>query len=141
MTRPHWAAVAPYVLGATAGGLVLFIALIAEPAAEAFKPIPGFARTIQEVRTPQSVVALRSISGGNSIVFYTEPGVLSLNDPDADFVRLICRNRDVFVVTRARDADALARTATAQGRRARVLRRSARDALLRVDGPACFSVR
>jgi hypothetical protein len=120
---------------------VLFIALIAEPAAEAFKPIPGFARTIQALRTPRSVVALRSVSGGNSIVFYTEPGVLSLNDPDADFVRLICRSPDVFVVTRARDADALARAAAAHGRRADVVGRSPRDALLRVGGPACATAR
>jgi 4-amino-4-deoxy-L-arabinose transferase-like glycosyltransferase len=141
MTQPRWAAAAPYVLGATAGALVLFIALIAEPAAEAFKPIPGFGRTIQALRTPQSVVALRSVSGGNSIVFYTQPGVLSLNDPDADFVDLICRNRDVFVVTRARDADALARSAAVHGRRAGVLRRGSRDALLRVDGPVCVTSR
>jgi 4-amino-4-deoxy-L-arabinose transferase-like glycosyltransferase len=141
MTQPRWAAVAPYVLGATAGALVLFIALIAEPAAEAFKPIPGFAHTIQALRTPNSVVALRSVSGGNSIVFYTQPGVLSLNDPDADFVALICRAPDVFVVTRASDAGALVASAERHGRRAAVLQRAARDAMVRVDGPGCATAR
>jgi 4-amino-4-deoxy-L-arabinose transferase-like glycosyltransferase len=137
MTRRRWAVAAPYLLGATAGALVLFIALIAEPAAEAFKPIPGFARTIQALRTPRAIVALRSVSGGNSIVFYTEPGVLSLDDPDADFVALICRHPEVFVVTRARDGETLVRSATAHGRRAVLLATSANDALVRVDGPAC----
>jgi 4-amino-4-deoxy-L-arabinose transferase-like glycosyltransferase len=141
MTQPRWAAVAPYVLGATAGALVLFIALIAEPAAEAFKPIPGFAHTIQALRTPNSVVALRSVSGGNSIVFYTQPGVLSLNDPDADFVALICRAPDVFVVTRASDAGALVASAERHGRRGAVLGRAARDAMVRVDGPGCVTAR
>ena len=141
MTQPRWSAVAPYVLGATAGALVLFIALVAEPAAETFKPIPVFAREIGRLRTSHSVVALRSVSGGNSIVFYTEPGVISLDDADADFVRLICHDPDVFVVTRARDADALARTAAAHGRRAGVLARRSSDALLRIDGPGCATAR
>jgi 4-amino-4-deoxy-L-arabinose transferase-like glycosyltransferase len=141
MTRPRWIAIAPYVLGATAGGLVLFIALIAEPAAEAFKPIPAFARTIQALRTPRSVVALRSVSGGNAIVFYTRPGVLSLDDPEADFVALICRAPDVFVVTRASDAGALVASAERHGRRAAVLQRAARDAMVRVDGPGCTTAR
>jgi 4-amino-4-deoxy-L-arabinose transferase-like glycosyltransferase len=141
VTRRRWARAAPYLLGATAGALVLFIALIAEPAAEAFKPIPGFARTIQAARTPHAIVALRSVSGGNSIVFYTQPGVVSLDDPDADFVALICRHPDVFVVTRGRDGATLVRSATAHGRRAALLARSANDALVRVDGPPCVSVR
>jgi 4-amino-4-deoxy-L-arabinose transferase-like glycosyltransferase len=136
---PRWTFVAPYVLGATAGALVLFIALIAEPAAEAYKPIPGFARTIQALRSPAAVVALRSVSGGNGIVFYTQPGVVILDDPDDDFRALICRapGNDVFVITRDRDADALARVARTQGRTATVLQRRSRDALLRVAGPPC----
>ena len=36
----------PYVLALTSGALVLFIALVAEPAAEPLKPIPPIARTI-----------------------------------------------------------------------------------------------
>jgi hypothetical protein len=140
---PRWTAAAPYVLGATATGFVLFIALIAAPAAEAYKPIPGFARTIQALRTPASVVALRSVSGGNSVVFYTEPGVEILDDPEADFRALVCRlpADDVFVITRGRDADALVRLARAQGRTAAVLQRRSRDALLRVDGPPCTTAR
>jgi hypothetical protein len=93
------------------------------------------------LRTPHAIVALRSVSGGNSIVFYTEPGVLSLDDPDADFVALICRHPEVFVVTRARDGETLVRSATAHGRRAVLLATSANDALVRVDGPACARVR
>ncbi len=137
MIVPRQTALAPYVLGTTAGGLVLFIALIAAPAAEAFKPIPSFARIIQASRTPQSIVALRSVSGGNSTVFYTQPEVLSLDDPAADFIELICRSSDVFVITRASDADGLVRIATDQGRAGQVVRRLERDALVRVDGPPC----
>jgi 4-amino-4-deoxy-L-arabinose transferase-like glycosyltransferase len=137
MAVPRWTPAAPYVLGATAGALVLFIAFIAVPAAETLKPIPSFARTIQALRTPGAVVALRSVSGGNSLVFYTQPGVRSLDDPDADFVALICSAPDVFVITRGRDGEHLVQTATAHGRRASVVQRAARDALVRVDGPTC----
>jgi hypothetical protein len=140
---PRWTPVAPYTLGATAGGLVLFIALIAEPAAEAYKPIPAFARMIQALRSPAAVVALRSVSGGNSIVFYTKPGVVVLDDPAADFRALICRRpgNDVFVITRSRDAEPLVRVAQSQGRSAAVLQRRSRDALLFIGGPPCVRAR
>jgi 4-amino-4-deoxy-L-arabinose transferase-like glycosyltransferase len=138
---PRWSGVAPYVLAATAGSFVLFIALVAEPAAEAFKPIPALARTIRTLASPQSVVALRSVSGGNSLVFYTRPGVRVLDDPDADFLALICGAPDVFVITRARDADGLVATAAAHGRRAVVLERRNSDALLRAGGPPCVTSR
>jgi 4-amino-4-deoxy-L-arabinose transferase-like glycosyltransferase len=138
---PRWTGVAPYVLAATAGSFVLFVALVAEPAAEAFKPIPALARTIRTLQTPQSVVALRSVSGGNSLVFYTRPGVRVLDDPDADFLALICGAPDVFVITRARDADGLAATARAHGRNGAVLARRNGDALVRTDGPPCVTSR
>ena len=141
IARPRWTWAAPFVLGTTAGALVLFIALFAEPAAESLKPIPPLARTIQRLRTPQAVVALRSVSGGNSLVFYTQPGVRSLDDPAADFVALICSAPDVFVITRASDAERLVQIARAQHRRAEVLERAVHDALLRVDGPACLTSR
>ncbi len=139
MAVPRWTAVAPYVLGATAGALVLFIAFVAEPAAETLKPIPPLARTIRSLWTSASVVALRSVSGGNSLLFYTRPGVRSVADADGDFARLICSAPDVFLITRKADGDDLARAASARGRRATVLQRAASDALVRVNGPACTS--
>ena len=44
IARRDTAAWSPYVLALTSGALVLFIALIAEPAAEPLKPIPPIAR-------------------------------------------------------------------------------------------------
>jgi hypothetical protein len=70
-------------------------------------------------------------------VFYSEPGVRILDDPDADLLALVCANPDVFVVTRGRDAAALAAVARAHGRAVAVLQRRANDALLRIDGPPC----
>jgi 4-amino-4-deoxy-L-arabinose transferase-like glycosyltransferase len=133
----RWTPIAPYVLGVTATVLVLFIAFIAEPVAETLKPIPGFAQIIQARRTPQTVVALRSVSGGNSLVFYTQPGVRSLDDPTADFIALICAHPDVFVITREGDGAKLVDAATARGRRAVRLQDGGHDTLLRVDGPRC----
>ena len=47
-----WNWLAPYVLGATSGALVLFIAFVGEPAAETLKPIPPLAHAIQAQRGP-----------------------------------------------------------------------------------------
>jgi 4-amino-4-deoxy-L-arabinose transferase-like glycosyltransferase len=128
---------APWVVGASATALVFFVAFVGEPAAESFKPIPGFARSIEADRVPGAVVALRSVSGGNSLVFYTQPGVVSLDDPESDFLGLACGAPQLFVITRPGDVDALAGAARAKGRAATVVARARTAALLRVDGPAC----
>ncbi len=62
---------APYVLALTSGALVLFIALIAEPAVEPLKPIPPIARTIDTDRKSGDTIAIGGVSGGNGLIFYT----------------------------------------------------------------------
>lgn len=128
---------APYVLGATAGTLVLFIAFVAEPAAEGLKPMPPLARTIEARRGPASVVAVRGVAGTYGLIFATVPGVQTVDESDADFTAAICADRDLYLVTRASDVPALARLAAARGRRSAQIERRAGDALLHVDGPPC----
>jgi 4-amino-4-deoxy-L-arabinose transferase-like glycosyltransferase len=129
--------IAPYVLGATSGALVLFIAFVAEPAAETFKPIPSIAHVIEAQRAPGAVVAVRGVAGSYSLIFYTEPGVLSLDEAPAADAAAICAARDEFLVTRARDVDELTQTAAARRRNILELGRLNGVALLHLTGPGC----
>jgi 4-amino-4-deoxy-L-arabinose transferase-like glycosyltransferase len=129
--------IAPYVLGATSGALVLFIAFVAEPAAETFKPIPAIAHVIQEQRAPGSVVAIRGVAGSYSLIFYTEPGVLSLDEAPAADAEAICAAPDEFLVTRARDVDELTQMAGARRRNALEIGRLNGVALLHLTGSGC----
>jgi 4-amino-4-deoxy-L-arabinose transferase-like glycosyltransferase len=128
---------APWAVGASATALVFFVAFVGEPAAEAFKPIPDFARSIEAQRVPGAIVAVRSVSGGNSLVFYSQPGVVSLDDPLPDFLALACGAPQLFVITRPGDVDALAHAARARGRSATITKRAQHAALVRIDGPRC----
>jgi 4-amino-4-deoxy-L-arabinose transferase-like glycosyltransferase len=130
-------AFAPYLLGATSGALVLFIAFVGEPAAEVLKPMPAFARSIEAHRGAGSVVASRGVAGTYGLIFALGPVVQTLGDGDADFVAEICANRDVYLVTRASDAPELARLAAGHGRRGATLDVRDGDVLLHVDGPGC----
>lgn len=131
------AAAAPYVLGATSGALVLFIAFVAEPAVEPLKPVPHFARIIQAERGPQAVVGIRGAAGGNGLIFYTRPVVLGVADDDAAFVAAICPAADFWLVTWARDAERLGGLARSLGRRVTRFEDVDRVTLLHVDGPRC----
>ena len=133
----RWSWLAPYVLGATSGALVLFIAFVGEPAAEALKPIPPIARAIQAQRKPGAVVAVRGVAGTYALIFYTEPGVVTLDEDDAGFAKEICATRDLYVVTRAADIPALAQIATARGRNSIELGQLRGVTALHVDGPGC----
>ena len=128
---------APYLLGATSGALVLFIAFVGEPAAEVLKPMPAFARSIAAQRGPGAVVAVRGVAGSYGLMFALEPVVQTLGDGDAEFIAAICADRDLYLVTRASDAPVLARLAAARGRGDATLDVRAGDALLHIDGPAC----
>jgi hypothetical protein len=125
------------VLGATSGALVLFIALVGEPAAEALKPIPPIARAIEAQRKPGAVVATRGVAGTYALIFYTEPGVVTLDENDADFARAICTTPDLYVVTRTADIRGLMQLASARGRSSIELGRLLGVTALHVGGPAC----
>jgi 4-amino-4-deoxy-L-arabinose transferase-like glycosyltransferase len=131
----------PYVLALTSGALVLFIALVAEPAAEPLKPIPPIAREIDANRRPGDVIAIGGVSGGNGLIFYTLPPVRDIKN-NAGFVSTVCANGGAWVVTRPQDAERLAELARSLQRTAAIVMETPsalhpRAALIRVAGPRC----
>ncbi len=138
---PRWRGGAPFVLAVTSLVLVLFIAFIAEPVAERLKPIGPMAKIINAQRSAGDIVAIRGVSGGNGLVFYTAPGVRNI-DPDVDrsFVDTICAARASFIVTRLADLDALETLAKRVSRRVTPLSANGRTVLIRVDGERCRDV-
>jgi 4-amino-4-deoxy-L-arabinose transferase-like glycosyltransferase len=81
LARSRTMQTAPYVLGASMLVAVDILAIGALPHAEAFKPVPVFARTIQAERKPGDAVAIQSFRGGNAMLFYTQPQVYVLGPP------------------------------------------------------------
>lgn len=73
--------IAPYALGGAMIVAIAFLALLALPQAEAFKPVPHLAQTINAQRAPGDAVAIFHISGGNALVFYTRPHVYVVVGP------------------------------------------------------------
>ena len=137
-TTAEWA---PYVLALTSGALVLFIALIAEPAVEPLKPIPPIARAIDASRKAGDLIAVGGVSGGNGLIFYTSPPVRDIKN-NAGFVSTICATGDAWVVTRPADAQRLAELARSLHRTADIVMQAptaqhARAALLHIAGPDC----
>lgn len=135
LAAPRANGVAPYVLGATSAAFVLFIAFVGEPAAEALKPIPAIARVIQEQRAPGSVVAIRGVPGAYALMFYAQPGIVSVDESES--LGAVCAGRDLFLVTRAADVAGLETIAAEKGRDALELGRLRGVSLLHVRGPAC----
>jgi 4-amino-4-deoxy-L-arabinose transferase-like glycosyltransferase len=134
---------APFVLGLTNGVLVLFGALIAEPAAERLKPIPPIARTIDARREPGDAVGVHGVSGGNALIFYTEPPVIDVMR-NADFLRAACADRRLWLVATPVEATRLGALARERSRDAAVVLVAPpgphpRAALLEVSGPPCSS--
>lgn len=141
IARRSTAAWSPYVLALTSGALVLFIAIVAEPAAEPLKPIPPIARTIDAGRKPGDVIAIGGVSGGNGLLFYTAPPLRDIKN-NAGFVSTICPGGDAWIVARPQDAQRLADLARSLRRTAEIVMRTPltqhpRAALLHVGGAAC----
>jgi hypothetical protein len=131
---------APYALAAAAAAALLVVALVAEPHAEPFKPIPQLAKIIREQRTGGDLVAIQGVAGGNALVFYTAPRVEALDQPGdartsvtADPKRAICAAERAFVVTSVR-RPAVDPT---YGRNRRALAVANTDVLYLYDGPRC----
>ena len=132
----------PYVLALTSGALVLFICFVAEPAAERLKPIPPIAAAIDAEAVRGDVVALRGVSGGNGLVFYTRPPVLDIADGRASFLAAACSAPAAWIVVRPDNVAELLREVRAVGRRGAVVAQGPlegppRALLLHVDGPPC----
>jgi hypothetical protein len=138
LARPVWRGAAPYVLASTGFVLVLFIVFVAEPVAEGLKPIGPMAAIINRERAAGDVVAIRGVSGGNGLVFYTSPGVRTI-DPDIDqsFVHTVCAGDAAYVVTRLADVGALGALAKRVHRRVTRLDANGRTVLIRVSGGRC----
>jgi 4-amino-4-deoxy-L-arabinose transferase-like glycosyltransferase len=130
----------PFIVAATSGGLMLFIALIAEPRAEAFKPIPAFAHLIGAHAAPGATLAVRGVSGAYALIFYTHPGVRSVDEDETAYLAAMCPRTDLWLVTRASDARRLLDRARDVGRHTERVSDLAGDPLLHIDGPACRRV-
>jgi hypothetical protein len=135
---PRLRSAAPYVLAVTSVLLVFFIVFVGEPVAERLKPIAPMAAIINRLRDPGDIVAIRGVSGGNGLIFYTSPGVRTI-DPDIDrsFVQMVCSADTVFVVTRLADVDILTSLAKRVHRQVTPLDANGRTVLIRVDGRRC----
>jgi 4-amino-4-deoxy-L-arabinose transferase-like glycosyltransferase len=109
VARRNTVGAAPYALAAAAALGMDALAVFVLPHAEAYKPIPRLAAQIERLRRPGDVVAIQSVSGGNALLFYTQPGV-SVLAPASDGVtnndglnprNVICGAPRVWVVAPA----------------------------------------
>ncbi|MEA2688181.1 MAG: hypothetical protein QOD51_788, partial [Candidatus Eremiobacteraeota bacterium] len=137
-TTAEWS---PYVLALTSGALVLFIALVAEPAVEPLKPIPPIARAIESGGKPADAIGNHGVSGGNGLIFYTRPPVRDIKN-NAGFVNTICTNGQTWVVTRPQDAERLVDLARVHHHTAEIVMQTptpqrARAVLLHIAGESC----
>jgi 4-amino-4-deoxy-L-arabinose transferase-like glycosyltransferase len=138
IVRAPWRPVAPYVLGLTSLVLVSFIAFVAEPLAEQFKPIPHFAAIIERDRAPGDIVAIRGVSGYNALVFYTEPGVKNVDAGiPQEYFSTICPTGTIYFVTPNHDLAALRAQTESLQRTFTVLDHLPRASLVRIDGRDC----
>ena len=80
---------APYVLGVSMVVAVGFLAVLALPQAERFKPVPHLAQIINQRRNTNDAIAIINVAGGNALLFYTRPRIYVLKDHD-DGRNLIC---------------------------------------------------
>jgi len=136
--RLAWAA--PFALAASGVLVVLIIGVLGEPLVERFKPIPDLAQVINRERRSGDTVAIQGVSGGNALVFYTQPHVATIDAPgdaaiDAatDPRRAICSAHRAFVVTSKKRPT----PDPSYGRSRRALAHSNKDVLFLYDGPPC----
>ena len=143
LRRPATMEWAPYVLGGATALAVLFLAVLALPNAERFKPVPHLAVIVNAERKPGDVVAIQNVAGGNALVFYTRPHVYVLarpdEKPDGDGIdprNVICGAKRAWVVA------PIARPVydPTYGRTRRSVARAAKAQLFLYDGPPCSRV-
>ena len=134
------AALAPFALGATSIATLLVIALVGLPLAERFKPVPQLATIINQQLRPGDAIAIQSLSGGNSLTFYTRPVVAHLDGPfqiprgpASDPHRLVCSAPRAFVISKTH----WAKPYPTYGRTRHTVAFSNKDVLYLYDGPPC----
>ncbi len=141
VARPRSARAAPYALAfaATIGADVLAVTVL--PHAEAFKPVPRLAAVIERERRSGDVVAISGVSGGNALLFYTQPVVRVLAPPGGNDAQndgmdpraVICDAPRAWVVAPAMRAP----QDPAYGRDRRIVAVDRKAALVLYDGPRC----
>lgn len=129
---------APYALGISMLFALAFLALLALPQAEAFKPVPHLAKVIDARRRPGDAVAILHVSGGNALVFYTRPRVYVLvgpHDPDprqgVNARAVICSSQRTWLIAPAH------RNTPAFGRVPRLITTWDKAALYLYEGRPC----
>ncbi len=140
LLRRSTMALAPYALAAATLIAVDILAIVALPHAEQFKPVPDFARIIDERRQPGDVVAIQGFRGANALLFYTMPPLYTLAPPDAKSSdegvparSVICTHKRVWLVA-PKDRPDLHPT---YGRPRRLIHTNGSGALYLIDGPLC----
>jgi len=130
----------PYALSAASVVVVLIIGVLGEPLVERFKPIPPLAAAIEGARRPGDAVAIQGVSGGNALVFYTQPRVATLDGPNdlragaaTDPRKTICQAPRAFVITSKKRPT----PDPTYGRARSEIARSNNDVLYLYDGPPC----
>lgn len=131
---------APYVLAVSMVFALGFLGLLVLPQAERFKPVPHLAAVIDRDFRPGDAVAIQNFSGGNALVFYTQPVVYVLASPGAhraddgaDPRNVICGSpRTWLVAPRHRPF-----TAQTFGRARHLVSNWGEANLYLYDGPSC----
>jgi hypothetical protein len=111
------------------------------PYAETFKPVPRLAAVIEREQRPGDVVAIQNVSGGNALLFYTQPVVRVLASPSdgdpqgdgADPRTILCAASRVWVIVPASSVP----TDPSYGRVRRLVTVDRKAALLLYEGPHC----
>lgn len=141
LVRVRWTRYAPYPLAFATVVAIDLLALVALPAAESFKPVPVLAARIQELRRSGDVVAIQGLSGGNALLFYTQPPVAQLLEPGEKKARAAAGDSYAFICSapRAWIVTSSHRPAPdpTYGRRRRIIARVDHAMLYLYDGPPC----
>ena len=124
----------PYALGITTLVMIAYTAVVAEPHAERFKPVPQLAAVIRQNDRLGDAVAIRSAGGENALMFYTQPPIYIIGD-ESESRHLICTAKRLFLVT-SKGASSQDPT---YGRQRHVLATADGDVLILYDGPHCSS--
>jgi 4-amino-4-deoxy-L-arabinose transferase-like glycosyltransferase len=134
------AEIAPYVLAVSMVFALGFLTLLVLPQAERFKPVPHLAEVIDRERQPGDAVAIQNFSGGNALVFYTQPVVYVLAAPGAlraddgaNPRNVICGSRRTWLIAPKHRPF----TELTYGRARRIVANWGEANLFLYDGPAC----
>lgn len=141
VTRKQTARLAPYALAFAAIVAVDVLAVGVLPRAEAFKPIPRLAARVEREHRSGDVVGIQNVSGGNALLFYTQPVVRVLaspgnGDPQGDGFdprSFVCNASRAWIIVPA-ERSALGES---YGRQRRTIAVDHKAALVLYSGPAC----